>query len=80
VNVIRQRVAEEHGIQLHAVSVLSLGALPKTSSGKVRRHATRSGYADGSLGEVHRWTRPVLVDRSELVVSSDRMHALSVRS
>jgi acyl-CoA synthetase (AMP-forming)/AMP-acid ligase II len=54
VNAVRHRVAEEHGIQLHAVSVLPLGALPKTSSGKVRRHAARSGYADGSLGEIHR--------------------------
>jgi acyl-CoA synthetase (AMP-forming)/AMP-acid ligase II len=80
VNAIRQRVAEEHGIQLHAVSVLSLGALPKTSSGKIRRHAARSGYADGSLLEIHRWTRPVLVDRSEHVLNPERARALSVRS
>jgi len=73
-------VAEEHGIQLHAVSVLSLGALPKTSSGKIRRHAARSGYADGSLLEIHRWTRPVLVDRSEHVLNPERARALSVRS
>jgi acyl-CoA synthetase (AMP-forming)/AMP-acid ligase II len=55
--VIRQRVAEQHGVPLHAVVLLPLGALPKTSSGKLRRQACRSAFLDGVLDETCRWTR-----------------------
>jgi acyl-CoA synthetase (AMP-forming)/AMP-acid ligase II len=57
---IRRAVAEQHGIQLHAVVLLSIGALPKTSSGKLRRHACRSAFDDGTLDELHRWTHAAL--------------------
>ena len=52
---VRQSVAEHHGIVLSAVSLLSIGAVPKTSSGKLRRRACRSAFLDGSLDEVVRW-------------------------
>ena len=40
---------------LSAVSLLSLGAMPKTSSGKLRRRACRDAFLDGSLDEIARW-------------------------
>jgi acyl-CoA synthetase (AMP-forming)/AMP-acid ligase II len=46
---VRQAVVEHHGIVLSAVSVLPIGALPKTSSGKLRRRACRAAFLDGSL-------------------------------
>jgi hypothetical protein len=46
---------EHHGIVLSAVSVLSHGAMPKTSSGKLRRRACRDAFRDGSLDEIARW-------------------------
>ncbi|MGH9889277.1 MAG: fatty acyl-AMP ligase, partial [bacterium] len=56
---VRQSVAEQHGIVLSAVSVLSIGAIPKTSSGKLRRRACRAAFIDGSLRELARWSHPV---------------------
>jgi acyl-CoA synthetase (AMP-forming)/AMP-acid ligase II len=49
---IRQVVAERHGVQVHDVQFLVPGAVPKTSSGKVQRHACRAGYERGTL---RRW-------------------------
>jgi acyl-CoA synthetase (AMP-forming)/AMP-acid ligase II len=46
---VKQAVVEQHGIVLSAVAVLPIGALPKTSSGKLRRRACRAAFLDGSL-------------------------------
>ena len=52
---VHTAVVEHHGILLSAVSVLSHGAMPKTSSGKLRRRACRDAFRDGSLDEIARW-------------------------
>jgi acyl-CoA synthetase (AMP-forming)/AMP-acid ligase II len=52
---VRAAVVDHHGILLSAVSVLAHGAMPKTSSGKVRRRACRDAFSDGSLDELARW-------------------------
>ena len=49
---IRQAVAERHELQVHDVLFLAPGGLPRTSSGKVQRHACRAGYERGAL---RRW-------------------------
>jgi acyl-CoA synthetase (AMP-forming)/AMP-acid ligase II len=46
---MRQAVAEEHGLQAYAILLLRAGSIPKTSSGKVQRHACRAAYLDQSL-------------------------------
>ncbi|MFL6192843.1 MAG: amino acid adenylation domain-containing protein, partial [Thermoanaerobaculia bacterium] len=52
---IRRAVAEEHEVQLQAVLLIRTATLPKTSSGKVRRHACREAYLDGTLPVVAAW-------------------------
>ena len=51
---IRQAIAEQHELALHAVVLVRPGAVPKTSSGKVQRHACREALAAGRLDEVAR--------------------------
>jgi acyl-CoA synthetase (AMP-forming)/AMP-acid ligase II len=46
---VRQAVAERHDLQVHDVQFLEPGGLPRTSSGKVQRHACRAAYERGSL-------------------------------
>jgi acyl-coenzyme A synthetase/AMP-(fatty) acid ligase len=36
---IRRAIAEEHEAPVHAVLLVRRGALPKTASGKIQRHA-----------------------------------------
>jgi acyl-coenzyme A synthetase/AMP-(fatty) acid ligase len=55
---ICQAVAEIHGVQLHTVALLKPGALPKTSSGKIRHRACAQALCGGQLAEVARWIKP----------------------
>jgi nonribosomal peptide synthetase protein BlmVI len=49
---IRRAVAARHGIDVHTVALLRRGAVPKTTSGKVRRQACRDAFMRGDLPTV----------------------------
>jgi acyl-CoA synthetase (AMP-forming)/AMP-acid ligase II len=49
VKVIRQAVALAHDLRVDSVSLLRSGSIPKTSSGKIQRHACRAGFLAGTL-------------------------------
>jgi amino acid adenylation domain-containing protein len=53
---VRRAVAEEHEVQVHDLVLLRTGTVPKTSSGKIQRHACRAGYLAGELEEIGRST------------------------
>ncbi len=46
---IRRAVSAQHDLRAHAVVLLAAGSIPKTSSGKTQRHASREGYLAGAL-------------------------------
>ncbi|MBI5032797.1 MAG: amino acid adenylation domain-containing protein [Chloroflexi bacterium] len=52
VDAVRQAVAEAHDVQVYAVVLIEPRSLPKTSSGKIQRHACRAEYLDGMLAVV----------------------------
>ncbi|MDR1478661.1 MAG: aminotransferase class I/II-fold pyridoxal phosphate-dependent enzyme [Planctomycetaceae bacterium] len=52
---IRRAVALEHEITVEAIVLVKSGSIPKTSSGKIQRHACRHGFLHHSLGEIDRW-------------------------
>ena len=58
IGAIRQAIAEEHDVAAAAVILIRPGSIPKTSSGKIRRRATREAYLGGTLPVVATWTRP----------------------
>ncbi|MGK3964938.1 amino acid adenylation domain-containing protein [Sorangium sp. So ce118] len=49
VEALRSAVAREHDVQPHAVLLLRPRSIPKTSSGKIQRHACAQGFRDGTL-------------------------------
>jgi acyl-CoA synthetase (AMP-forming)/AMP-acid ligase II len=49
---IHQAVAEAHDMNIYEVVLLRQGSVPKTSSGKIQRHACRAGYLAGTLDSV----------------------------
>ncbi|MBH8552330.1 SDR family oxidoreductase, partial [Nostocaceae cyanobacterium CENA357] len=55
VRAIRQAVSEEHELQVYAVSLLKPASIPKTSSGKIQRHACRAKFLEGTLDVVDMW-------------------------
>ena len=46
---IRAAIAEQHEAQVYAVALLKPGSVPKTSSGKIQRHACREGFLENTL-------------------------------
>lgn len=46
---VRQAVADQHDVAIHAVAFVRVGQVPKTTSGKTRRRACRERYLDGTL-------------------------------
>ncbi len=46
---LRTAVFEESGVMLRAVVFVRTGSMPRTSSGKVQRHACKRAYLEGSL-------------------------------
>ena len=49
VRAIRRAVAEEHDARVHTVVLLPAGRIPKTTSGKVQRHACQASFVKGTL-------------------------------
>ncbi|MBN2217819.1 MAG: aminotransferase class I/II-fold pyridoxal phosphate-dependent enzyme [Pirellulales bacterium] len=52
---IRRAVSAEHELGVEGIALVRAGSIPKTSSGKIQRHACREGYLDGSLQVVASW-------------------------
>ncbi|MFS0516447.1 amino acid adenylation domain-containing protein [Nostoc sp. UIC 10607] len=46
---IRQAVTEEHEVQVYGVVLIKGGTIPKTSSGKIQRRATKADFLAGKL-------------------------------
>src|SRR6185312_10758693 len=69
---VRQAVAEAHEVMVHEVVLVRMGSIPKTSSGKIQRHASRAAYMAGELTVVGRSARGAGQDEaaSEEVVAS----------
>jgi amino acid adenylation domain-containing protein/thioester reductase-like protein len=54
-SAIRQAVAEKHDLQVYAIVLIKPMSIPKTSSGKIQRRATKSAFLDGELEVIGEW-------------------------
>lgn len=46
---VRRAISENHDLRTHDIVLLRPGSVPKTSSGKIQRRATRASYLAGTL-------------------------------
>lgn len=53
--LVREHVAREHGVRVHAVSLLAPRSIPKTTSGKIMRHACRRDFLAGTSEALYTW-------------------------
>lgn len=58
IEAIRREVSECHELQVYAIALIKAGAIPKTSSGKIQRHAARVAFLEKSLKLVAQWQEP----------------------
>ncbi|MCC6498806.1 MAG: amino acid adenylation domain-containing protein [Anaerolineales bacterium] len=54
-SAIRQAVAEKHDLQVFAIALVKPMSIPKTSSGKIQRRATKADFLNGELELVGEW-------------------------
>ncbi|MGP0067607.1 MAG: amino acid adenylation domain-containing protein [Isosphaeraceae bacterium] len=59
---VRCKVAETLDLEVFAIRLIKLTSLPRTSSGKVQRHACREAFLAGTLETIAEWTRPDRAD------------------
>ncbi|MEM7129590.1 MAG: amino acid adenylation domain-containing protein [Chloroflexota bacterium] len=52
---VRNAVLAEHGLLLYGLLLLKPTTIPKTSSGKIRRRASQSGYLNDTLKPIATW-------------------------
>ncbi|MFG6107740.1 type I polyketide synthase [Leptothoe sp. EHU-05/26/07-4] len=52
---VQQAISDHHGLQVYALLLLRTASIPKTSSGKIQRHACRQGFLEETLSVVGRW-------------------------
>jgi 8-amino-7-oxononanoate synthase len=67
---IRVAVAREHELQLDAIVLVRTGSVPKTSSGKIQRHACRQAFVNDQLKTVAHWRSDALSDLVESTAAS----------
>ncbi|WP_225836367.1 fatty acyl-AMP ligase [Streptomyces sp. NK08204] len=56
--VIRSTISETHDLSLRDVVLIKPGSIPKTSSGKIQRQASRAAYLEGTLAVLEPAGRP----------------------
>ncbi len=64
IQAIRRAVAREHDLVVDAVALIRAGSIPKTSSGKIQRHACRRAWLDGTLTVIAAWPGDVELDET----------------
>lgn len=56
IKAIRSNVTKEHELPPDVIVLVRFGSMPKTSSGKIQRHACRAAFLEDSLPVIARWT------------------------
>ncbi|MEM9457591.1 MAG: SDR family NAD(P)-dependent oxidoreductase [Myxococcota bacterium] len=70
--VVRAAILEEHGVGVFRIELVRQGKIPRTSSGKIRRSATRAAMLDGSLPALTSWRSHDVVVTDEPAAPADR--------
>lgn len=52
---IREQTLLEHDLRIQAICLLRTGTIPKTSSGKIQRHACKRQYLESTLTTIAKW-------------------------
>ncbi|ARV58846.1 hypothetical protein BZZ01_09545 [Nostocales cyanobacterium HT-58-2] len=65
---IQIAVSIEHELEIHGVVLLKTGSIPKTSSGKIQRHACKLGFIEDNLNVIGKWQKATI--KSSLAVYS----------
>lgn len=72
---IKAAVSRQHGLQVYAIALIKTGSIPKTSSGKIQRHACKLQFSDNTLKTVGSWSENPRLNTDFIRLSAE-MNAL----
>lgn len=55
IQLIAGNIADVHELSAHAIVLIQAGTIPKTSSGKLQRHACKNDFLNGRLDVLREW-------------------------
>ena len=55
INAISKRIIQDWQLRPHAITLIKTGSIPKTTSGKIQRHACKIGFEKGTLNSIEQW-------------------------
>ena len=64
IRAVRQKIAESHELTAYAVALIRTGTIPKTSSGKIQRHACKAAYLNRELHVLREWSEAEAVEEA----------------
>ncbi|MEO0686646.1 MAG: AMP-dependent synthetase, partial [Cyanobacteria bacterium J06649_11] len=70
-NAVRQVIMQKHQLSPYAIVLIKTGSLPKTSSGKVKRHACRQDFLSNRLLVVGDWAETPIVQSKFRALESE---------
>ena len=70
----RKAIAAEHSLELYGLALLSPLRIPRTSSGKIKRHACRAGYLNNTLNPLAVWAKdePPTSNKEQLTINNEQ--------
>lgn len=54
-HAVRSQISRDHELQVDSIVLVKAGSIPKTSSGKIQRHACRAAFLSNALEVVAQW-------------------------
>ncbi len=58
INAVTKKIVQEWELRPHAIVLIKTGSIPKTTSGKIQRHACKIGFEKGTLNVVGQRSEP----------------------
>ena len=77
---VRSAVLREHELNPHAIVFLKTASVPKTSSGKIQRHACKAGYLAGTLKVIGESVSQVKQVKSQQSTTQAKLSQPTVKS
>lgn len=65
IETVRKAVSNQHELQVSAIILLKTGRIPQTSSGKIQRHACRTGFLTQRFAGIKEWQSPLFLADQE---------------
>ncbi|MDJ0724562.1 MAG: alpha/beta fold hydrolase [Prochloraceae cyanobacterium] len=80
IDAVTKAIIKDWELRPHAVILIKTGSIPKTSSGKIQRHACKIGFEKNTLNVVSQWQQESISRESNVVGASSIAETRNIHS